>query len=163
MESSSRTNWLPVERRNEIAVRALVYMKIRNGLDIDFSNHDKVYTKGITNLAKKTNCSEDELKKFTKEGMFTIFQHYCKVANLKEPQFNYQPDKDETWIKRRNKIGFAIFVYESTKSRISLSFRPTSETKKAELCMAYQCNQEELKLFSDEITHLMLTKALALF
>ena len=163
MDTVLESRKLSIERRNEIAVRALVYMKIRNGCSIDFFNYERTSEKRNSELAKNIKCSNDEIKKFIKEDMFIIFQQYCKVMGIKEPNFNYQQDKDQTWVKRRNEIGFAIFIHESTKGRVNLHFRPDSGEKKTQLCGAYQCNDEELKLFGEEITHIILTKALAMY
>lgn len=163
MSNSSETCQLSEERRNEIATKALVYMKIYNGFRIDFFLEKSEPQKSYLKLAKKIDRPEDEVKKFIKEMVFTIFQHYCKTTNMPSPQLDYTPDEDEVWIKRRNEIGFALLIYESTRSHLQLHFRPDSEEKKAQLCRAYDCSDEELTLFKEEIMQILLKKAFDLF
>jgi hypothetical protein len=163
MSNLTESGKLPVERRNEIATRALVYMKINHGFRVDFQNYEKDSKKKRPDLARKINCTEDELKKFIKEGMFTIFQHYCETVNIKPLELEYKPAEDKSWVKRRHEIGFALFIHESTEKYINLHFRPDSPEKKNELCMAYQCDLKELKIFQEEIAHIMLTKAFAMY
>ena len=161
--SNSATRELSIERRNEIAWKAILFQEMKNDFFVSFQEKGEQAQKNLLLLAEKLSCSKEELKKFIKEFLLTLFKAHNEIHEIKEPTIDFIIDDSPEWKSKRNEIAYAKLINDVIKKGTTFRFSPDTLKRKKELYEAYECNSDELKYFREEVTNTLMQKTFELF